>query len=275
MRYNIISQTPVDDKSEVFLDYFLADTQEEAEEVYQKFAGLLNIVATSYARWSGIDKGDLFGTGLTGLARAVRDFDESRGGKFKTFAMFKIKNALNEHCRRFKAVVTVPSYVRTANTYITNIKGLLEGYSVGLNGIDEALYAGGVWILEDKKAILMAEADRNRIKSEFKKLKRLAEHSKIAYHILVDRSQYVPSDMRYDETMTQEDLYDREKQRVAAALSVSKLKDHMSDLELSIAEGIMEGRTYEEIGNSVEPKRSAVWVRQNLDKMRAKFSKLI
>jgi hypothetical protein len=217
----------------------------------------------------------LFGTGLTGLARAVRDFDESRGGKFKTFAMFKIKNALNEHCRKFKAIVTVPSYVRTAHTYITNIKGLLEGNDVDYAGVDEALYAAGAWILEDKYAILMAEGDRDRIESEFKKLKRLAEHSKIPYHILVDRSQYVPSDMSYDETMTQEALYDREKQRIDAALLVSKLTNFMSDDEFSIAEGVMEGKTYAEIGVSMEPKRSASAIRQTLDRMRNKLSKLI
>ena len=32
-KYNIISQTPVDDKSEVFMDYFIADPQEDADVV--------------------------------------------------------------------------------------------------------------------------------------------------------------------------------------------------------------------------------------------------
>jgi len=247
MGYDVVSHTPVED-GETFLEYFLGDTQEEAESLYHEFEERLNRIATSYAIWSGLDKGDLFGTGITGLARAARDFDPDRGGKFDVYAMRLIKNAMNEFCRIYKGVITVPVYVRAAHMHIKNIKGLLEGYAVDPYDISEALRTGGL-----ASNIYLANKDWERIDLEFEKLKSVCKNFNIKYHNLIKQAEYIPTEVSFDERMTQEEIHERNNQVIAAALIVSKLKDHMTDVELAIAEGIMEGLTYDEIGKSLEP----------------------
>ena len=130
---DIITKSPVKKKEEVFLDYYLGDTPEEAEDLFKSFSRLLNIISKAYSVWTGMDKEDLFGTALVGLARAKRDFDPKRSDNFKTFAIYKIKNALNSYYRENKTIVNIPSYVKTANGYINGIKFILSRYSIDYN----------------------------------------------------------------------------------------------------------------------------------------------
>ena len=96
-RIDIVSTKPVDEEQETFLPYYLGDTPEDAEETYSSFSGLLGIMANAYSTFSKDDLEDYFGEAVRGLARAKRDWDPTRGGcQFKTFAILKIKNALNE-----------------------------------------------------------------------------------------------------------------------------------------------------------------------------------
>lgn len=256
------------EKEEEFLPYFLGTSPEEAEETYREFSKLLATMASSYEFHTGISKDDYFGEALTGLARAKRDFDPKRGNcKFRTFAVMKIKNALNEYCRRNKTIVTIPSYVRIAHMYITNIKTILEGY-----GVEEEEIEG---ILSANKADFdypMADADRDRVVRELEKLDNLAENSSINYTNLVSRGEFVPSDMAYDETLDQDELINRERQKMAAALIVSDLRDKMTYEEIHVAEGIMAGKSYKEIGKTHDPPRSIGWVQKQLAKMKEKFS---
>lgn len=266
-KYDVVSHTPVED-SETFLEYFLGDTQEEAESLYLKFEDRLNYMASSYAMWSGLDKGDLFGTGLTGLARAARDFDPDRGGSFDGYAARLIKNAMNEFCRIYKGIITVPIYVRTAHTHIKNIKGLLEGYNVDPYDISECLHNGSV-----PSSVRLAHKDWERIDLEFEKLNGVCKNYNIKYHNLIKQAEHIPTEVSFDERMTQEEIHERNNRLIAAALMVSKLKDHMTDRELLVAEGIMSGMTYEEIGDSLGVSKARI--RQILDEMKEKFKKLI
>ena len=129
-------------EKEIFLDYFLGSTPEEAEEVFYEFSDTLNTITKSYHNWSRLDKGDLFGTALVGLARAKRDFDPLRSDNFKAFVILKVKNALNEYYRRNKTAVSIPSYVRIANSYINNIKFVLESCGIGPKDTQNVLKNG-------------------------------------------------------------------------------------------------------------------------------------
>ena len=267
-KYDVISSSPVED--ELFLEYFLGNSLEEAEELYLNYENSLNYMASSYAMWAGLDKGDLFGAGLTGLARAVRDFDPNRGGRFHNFAVRKIKNAMNEHCRVYKGVITVPVYIRTAHTHIRNIKGLLEAYAVDPYEISECLAKGYV-----SSNIYLVKADWKRIDSEFEKLENVAKNFNIKYDTLIEQAEFIPTELSFDESMTQEEMHERNNRLVGAALLVSKLKDHMTDQELFIADSIMEGKTYEEIGDEMNPPVSKARVKQILNEMKDKFKKLM
>lgn len=266
-KIDIISSESVDDAEENFLPYYLGDTPEEAEETYSEWSWLLSVLAAGYARYSNLSMEDYFGEAITGLARAKRDWDHTRGGcSFQTFATLKIKNALNEYRRRHNSIVVIPHYVRVANTYITNIKTIMEGYHIPDSFIEQTLLKGDQY--RDRP---MADADSERVSEELAKLKRLAKNSGVQYEKLVKRSEFIPSDMSYDESMTQEELDKRERQRLAAALVVSKLEDSMTDEELHVARGIMAGQSYGEIGRTHDPKRSIAWVQKKVDEMREKF----
>jgi len=260
---DIITKSPVKKKEEVFLDYYLGETPEEAEAIFNDFSKLLNIMARAYSMWSGIDKEDLFGTALVGLARAKRDFDPGRSDNFKTFAVYKIKNALNDYYRENKTIVSIPSYVKTAHGYINSIKFVLSKYNINQQDI-----------VSNRKINdeVVTKNDKVKCDSFFRKLKRLSKNVNIPYQKIIDRSEYIPSAVSFDEEETsQEEVFIREKQLMAAALLVSKLKDYMTETELSIAESIMANKTYKEIGEMQIPTKSAPWVKQKLDKMRDRF----
>lgn len=266
-RIDIISSEPVDDNQENFLPYYLGSTPEEAEDTYSAWSDLLGLMASGYANNSDTNLEDYFAEAITGLARAKRDWDPTRGGcQFRTFAVLKIKNALNECCRKKGSIVDVPYYVRTAHTYITNVKAIMEGLGIPDSFVRKTLTTG-----DQHRDRSMSDVDSDRIMSELAKLKRLAKNSKVQYKKLVKRGEFIPSDMSYDESMSQEELHKREQRRLAAALIVSKLEDHMTNEELHVARGIMAGHSYKEIGRTHDPKRSIAWVQNKVDKMGIKF----
>lgn len=259
---DIITKSPVDEKEE-FLSYYLGNTPEEAEKTFEEFSSLLNRIAGSHAKLTGLDKGDLFGTALTGLAKAKRDFDPSRSDNFRSFAMFKIKSALNEFYRKNKTIVSIPAYVKTANNYINAIKFILRGCS--MEDVQEVLYNGQ---LEKGLPIVQIEACGKYLRQ----LKKLAKNVKVPYQRLVSRSEYVPSEVVFcDGGDVTKEWFARERELLAAAIFVSKLKDRMTDDELYVAEGVMDGKGYVEIGGTHYPRRSVAWVRLQLDNMREKF----
>lgn len=262
---DITNKIPVDEREE-FLSYYLGDTPEEAEETFERFSSLLNIVAKSHARLTGLDKDDLFGTALTGLARAKRDFDPSRSNNFKMFAMFKIKSSLNEFYRKNKTIVSIPAYVKTANNYINAIKFILRDCS--MEDVQEVLYNGRL-----TKELVIEKTDMDACEKYLKQLKKLSRNVKVPYQRLVNRSEYVPSKVGYDDGEATLEWSNREHELLTAALRVSKLKDRMTDDELYVAEGVMEGKSYSEIGGRHHPRRSVAWVKLQLDNMHRKFLK--
>ena len=183
-KIDIVSTTPVDSGQETFLPYYLGATPKEAEETYNEFSWLLNIMAQAYAKNSSLPAEDYFAEAITGLARAKRDWDPTRGGcKFKTFATLKMKNALNECYRKHGSIVTIPYYVRTAHTYITNVKTILEGYGMTPQNVRKfALITGIMPWLRD-----LPKSEMERVQEELDKLKRLAKNSKVQYKTLIER----------------------------------------------------------------------------------------
>ena len=266
-KIDIVSTTTVDKEQEDFLPYYLGDTPEDAEETYTLFDNLLGVMANAYADHTNGLLEDYFAEAVKGLARAKRDWDPTRGEcKFKTFAILKIKNALNEYYRKNSSIVNIPHYIRVAHTYITNIKTILGCYDIHIDSIRFILRHGELLKFAD-----FNKSDLKRINNELNKLKTLSKNSDINLGNLIKRAEYVPSDMAYDEGMTQEELNNREKRRLAAALVVSKLEDSMTETELHVAHGIMAGHSYGEIGRSHDPKRSIAWVQKKVDEMRDKF----
>lgn len=255
--------------SEEFLPYYLGETQEEAEDNYKQFEQFLHIISSSYSANTGIDPSEMFGSAIDGLARAVRDYDPDRGsGSFRTYATFRIRTALNDCIRRNNSIVTIPEYIRVAHVYITNIKTILELYGESSENMSFSLRHQ---TFENIGKI--NKVDSVRLDKELAKLQKLAKNQKVPYSNLIERSEFVPIDAYLHDDLSQAEMYEAERRRMAAALMVSKLQEKMSPEELFVANGIISGKSYGEIGRTHDPKRSIAWVQKQLANMKEKFSR--
>ena len=159
-KFEIIRQKPIEIR-ERFLPYFLGTTREEAKKVYDAFSELVNIISYNYAVATGLDKTDIFGEAMIGLARARRDFDPDRSNSFKNYVIFRVKDAINTFVRNAGSVVSVPVYLKKASTYVNRMESGCE-----------------------KARILFEKA---------------AERAGVSSETLVKRVELIPSDEEYDE----------------------------------------------------------------------------
>ena len=243
-KYDIISQSFVCEYEEM-PKHFLAETQEEAEKLYKDFAYILNGFAYSYSTVTNIDKYDLFGEALIGLGRASRDFDSSRSDDFKTFAIFKIKSAIVEYIRKNISSIIVPAYIKQANNNIQQIKTLLS-----------------ITTLDAADAAVMTEKQREKYDKLTGFLNNIAVRAGITMEELTKRSEFLPTDTVLEEAEAVENSEDDMNRK----LVVAKLLSLMSDDEKSIAQGIMEGKTYTEIGE--EHGKTDGWVKFKLNEFK-------
>lgn len=245
-KYDIVKQSVVK-KTENMPLYFLANTLEEAEETYNKFSGLLNKIAYSYATTTGLHKGDLFGEALMGLAVAKRDWDPKRSKSFKSYAVFRIKDTLNEFVRNNNSLVSVPSYVKKSNNHIRELIGLCE------------------WAQANPKEFIMEKEipeeldidDAYRFDELISLLDSAAKRAKVDYKTYVERVFELPKDVDQKDQSSKE-IDGRQQEILEAALVVEKLKEYMDEEELAICDGIMADLSYSEIGKKLG--KSKGWV---------------
>lgn len=245
--------------NEDYPDFFLGDTPEEAEEVYSSFSQILNQIARSYAAVSGLPREDLFGEAVIALADAKRLYDPEGGKRsFKTFAIYRIKWSLNEYVHQNSSAVNVPSYLRTANSYINSIKYLLAKYALRR---------------EEELDVLLnssfTSCQYEEVRKYLNKLHLLADRHGLDYRNLIERAEFLPNDVRFHDYDSPIELMERENAMLRAALVVSQMKEHMDDEERSIAEGIMAGKTFKEIG--AEHGKSHTWVHKKLNALKERL----
>lgn len=250
---------------EGYPEYFLGDTPEEAEQMFLKHSALLNGIAYTYSVSTGIEKGELFGEAIMGLATALKNFKEELGFSFKTYAVKVIKSVLNEYCRKNTYTVYVPAYIKRANGLLERLKRELAQ-----TGLDRT---------EIEKAIQRKEVPKNlptknvdKIERIVKLIKREADRAQISYSTLIERAEYIPIDIELtDETLENKHKGEKDERDLEIALFVENLKQYMDETELSICNGIMKDKTYEQIAK--EHNRTAPWVHQKLQKLRNKLKK--
>lgn len=228
---------------------FLADTPEEAQAIYARFESLLNNMAYTYAISSNIDKADLFGDGLIGLARAYRDWDSSRSNNFKNYAIYKIKDALNECVRENASNVTVPAYIRKAHNNLVRLKTICENRGLDWHEVIEQP------VDKDTEECLI-------------NIQNAAKRAGVEFNRFLERIEHVPKDVNYSEQVDADQHSDNE-QQLEAALVVNQIKQEMDEEEKIICDGIMQGKTYEEIGAGFG--KSKAWVAGKLKSFREKL----
>lgn len=257
-KYDVINKTSVI-KYEPLPKYFLADNPKEAEELYEEFSNLLNSISYTYAVSSGLNKSDLFGEALIGLARARRDWDSSRSSDFKTYAIYRIRDNLNEYVRINANSVVVPSYIRKANLLINKLKDSLASENIEA---DEILFYG--------KLPENTVSDRVKESAQYciDKLKNAAERANISLERLVERAEFIPLDV--SELDKEESGHNwQEENRIHAKIIVERLQKFMNDDEVAICNGIMNDNSYDEIGKELG--KSGAWVGLQIKKLRTKL----
>lgn len=256
-KYDIVTKTVVK-KAEHMPKCYLADTQKEAEAIYSQFEKVLNKLASSYAINTGLSKADLFGEGLIGLGRAYRDWDPKRSDNFRTYAIFRIKDALGEFVRDNASAISVPSYIKKAHANIREIKAICEATSIDCLTVIEEQELPDELDIED--AIRCASLVKNLINA--------AKRAGTSYEKFLERIKLIPEDVEYID-QTPPEVHRREIEMLEAAIVVEKLKEHMDDTELSICEGIMLDRSYEEIGKELG--KSKAWVAGKLKALKERI----
>lgn len=262
-KYDIVSKSIVD-KVEEMPKCFLAETKEEAEEIYKRFEKTLNNLAYTYSISTGIERADLFRETLIGLARAYRDWQPERSEDFKTFAIFRIKDTLNEYVRNNAASVSVPSYVKKANHNLSQAKEMCKRYNLDWRLFLSRREIPPHFTLDE--AMEFAERLSN--------ISSAAKRAFVDYEKFIDRIEILPEDVDYsdDALDSSAPLYDgqnRMQEILEASLVVEKLKNVMTKTELFICEGIMDDKSYEKIGE--EMGKSKGWVSAQLRNLKDKI----
>jgi RNA polymerase sigma factor (sigma-70 family) len=256
-KFDVISQTILK-KAEEMPEYFLADTPIEAENIYGRFEKILNNLAYSYSISTGINKSDLFGEALIGLARAYRDWDPSRSDNFEVYAKFVIRDTLNEFVRSNSAIISVPAYIKKANSNLKNIKSICEEHNVDWK----------TFVIEREVSKKMNMENALKCSKLIGNIISAAERAGVPYEKFVERIETIPSDMEYVEQIPHE-VHKRSSEMLEAACIVEKLKEYMTEQELLICEGIMLDKSFDEIGISLGKSKS--WVSGKLRKLKKKI----
>ena len=256
-KFDIMTKTVVK-KPEEMPAYFLADTAEEAESIYLRFNKILNNFAYSYAMSTKLNRMDLFGEALIGLARAYRDWDPERSENFATYAKFVIRDALNEFVRENLTMVSVPSYIKKANANLKNIKSICANYDIDWE----------ILVFDQEVPQKLSMSDAVKCTKSVENLIKAAERAKVEYVKFVERIALVPEDIEYVD-QTPFEVHKRDSEMCEAAMIVEKLKEHMDKYELSICTGIMEDKSFDEIGKEMGKSKS--WVSGKLKGLRERI----
>lgn len=230
---------------EHFLKAFLAETPEEAEKVYAEFNLTLNSLAYSYSVSTGLEKADLFSEALVGLARAKRDFDKERSEDFKSYALVRIKDAMNNYVRRFSSAVVIPSYIKKAHSVLEKLKHCLLSSNLDIEAAEEILQKG-----ENHKSC----------QKLLDSLHGYAERASISYEELYSRAVVLPTIM--------DELVDFGHEEVFSN-TINEIKDKLTEEENTIVELLLEEKSLSEIGSILG--RSASWVHTNIVVVRNKL----
>jgi len=174
-------------KTDVFHKHFLADSENDALQLYKEYKPVITLLSKKYSGY-GADCEDLFQEGLIGLARATRLFDVQRSSedKFKTFAIYYIKNAMREFATKQSITVKTPQYLKDCISLFVKLKELLEQAGEILD--DVGLMR--VFSIASRRPI-NTELDKS-IAEVVQKIKNLASRSSVAVIEIIKRIEALP-----------------------------------------------------------------------------------
>ena len=251
--------------------YVLSGSQEQAENIYKDFAGVLNRISYKYSQITGIEKSDLFGEAIVGLAIAYKNWGQIHNELpkkisvgFKTYAILSMKDALNEYIRHNSTSVKIPSYLMKAINNFRKLKNDLELIGVEKNTIEQVMSNGDITTLK----VPLTKNVVDRMNEVLKNLDASAERASITLKELYDRSNLIRFHTVNVDSINNTVAYKSEEEDINTAILVDNLKSKMDKDELLISNYIMEGYSIPEIGELMNKKPR--WVRYQIEKIREK-----
>lgn len=238
--------------------YFLGDTIEEAEKIHNRFVIVLNKIANNYSAYTGIDKGDLFSEGLFGLSDAVAKFDEKRSNDFYNFAVFKIKDSINNYVRKNKSHISIPKYINQSIILFNKITSILEN-----SGIDED-YVEFIYEQKYYNCTNLKDSDVEEIEYLISNLRNIAERASTTIGVLIERINTIPQIVLSDAIELQYIQHDSHNSCIDNILS--KLTEEESVISILL----MDGYTQAEIAKKMN--RSTSWVSNKIKDIRGKIN---
>jgi len=245
-KYDIVSKKSVKG-AEGLLPYFFADTPQKAEEIYKKYNKLLNMLAGQYATATNIPKSDLFGEALMGLAKACKNWDPNRSSDFKIYAIYRIKDELNEYVRNNITVVTIPSHIKKANSHLNEIKSICKRYDIDYTVI----------LIDQDIPDSLREVDAIRLTNLVLFIIRAAKRACVEYSEFLKKIEVLPKDMIFED-FDESVAGSSEEDRMEAILIVEKLKGMMDPITLAICEGIMADKSFDQIGKELGYSKASI-----------------
>lgn len=238
--------------------YFLGNTIEEAEEIHNKFVGILNNIAKDYALHTGLDKGDLFNEALFGLSEAVVKYNPNRSWDFKNFAIFKIKDRLNHFVRLYSSTISVPKYIYQATKLVNKMNQMLEKYGNYGDTLINFIKDRDFYYLD------MDYTDIDFCEQTIHKLENIAERASISIDKLLKRLEFIPTEVN-DSNVDTVGQYDTEMETSA---ELDNLLSNLNEEEQYISKALIQDKTYGEI--AYEMNKSSTWVAEKVKTIRKK-----
>jgi len=174
-------------QKERFDEGFLGRNEEESLAILEEYKPSISFLANRLAKFTGLDAEDLVSEGIIGLARAVRDFDEERSVMFRTFALYKIKDAMREFVNTQTASIKIPQYLHDASRLGHKLRRLLSSKIPN----EKYLSFSTIWELSLKMEL--EEGLKKSVEELKDALQNLADRSHTSVVELVDRAEVLPS----------------------------------------------------------------------------------
>jgi len=238
-----------------FPKHLLGSTLEEAEKMFKSFSKILNSLAGFYANKTGLDKADILGEAVIGLAKAKRDYDPTRSDDFRTFAIYKITDEIHNYTRCFFGQVKAPAYIKRAGRWIVEFRDILKSKGIPLHCISTIVEQDVTNTAGDRAVELLGYILKE------------ANRLNISVDELAERTDKLPR--YYLELNGQSECNECSEDQLHAKIVVNKLKGYLTKNELHIANGIMEDKTHKEIAEDLG--YTTPWVTQQLEKIRRKL----
>jgi len=170
---------------EKFLPNFLGNTTDEAEQRYKAYLPTIKYLAQKTSIHSGLEEEDLRSEGMVGLARAFRDFDSSRSENVRTYALYRIKDAIKEYVTKEVTNIRAPQYLRDAFGLLERLQTAVESNAVAVKG---RLFCGFLAIWEESANVI-----GDPVVDDLKKsLRNLAARARTTPEDLIERLELIP-----------------------------------------------------------------------------------